>query len=209
MTTALVPDLAPRQLDAIRELANIGAGHAATALGTLLGRTILADVPRVALVPCIALAGEVAAEHEPELAVVEMGVHGDLLAHALVVLHGDAARRLAGALVARPVAPTAPLDALARSAVQECANIVGGAYLSALAGLTGRTLRLAPPHLFVGRASDALGDALRETACPGGTVLCVESELRVRERDVPVRAWFLLVPSPGGVLALLDALGLA
>jgi chemotaxis protein CheC len=172
----------------------------------MLGRTILAQVPRIALVPCLELAAEVDAAAASELAVVRMAVHGHLLAHALVVLHGDDARALAGALTGR-AAPT--FGVLERSAVQECANIVAGAYLSALAGLTGRACMLAPPQLHCGAADAALGAALRDTACPGGAVLCVESELRVRERDVPVRAWFLLVPAPGGLRALLDAVGLA
>jgi chemotaxis protein CheC len=206
VTSTLVPPLAPRQLDAIREVASIGAGHAATALGTMLGHTILAQVPRIALVPCLELAAEVDAAATSELAVVRMGVEGHLLAHALVVLHGDDARAVAAVLTRRP-APV--LGALERSAVQECANIVAGAYLAALAGLTGRTSMLAPPQLHCGAADAALGAALRDTACPGGTVLCIESALRVRDREVPIRAWFLLVPSPGGLHALLDAVGLA
>ena len=42
-----VRDLKALQLDALREVANIGAGHAATALSQMTNRTIMISVPEV------------------------------------------------------------------------------------------------------------------------------------------------------------------
>ena len=42
-----VRDLQALQLDALREVANIGAGHAATALGQMVNSRIMISVPRV------------------------------------------------------------------------------------------------------------------------------------------------------------------
>ncbi|MCU0626179.1 MAG: chemotaxis protein CheC, partial [Gemmatimonadaceae bacterium] len=192
-----------------REVASIGAGHAATALGTLVHRTILASVPRIALVPCHEVAREVGAAHDPELCAVHMGVHGDVLADSLVVLHATDAHALCGVLLGRQSGHDARLDLIERSAVQECANILAGAYLNALAEVTQRRLLPSPPVLHVGPATAALEAALAGTTCPGGTVLCVESELRVRDGAEPLRTWFLLVPSPTSVHEILGALGFA
>lgn len=44
-------DLSPVQLDALREIGNIGAGNSATALSQVLNKKIDMNVPRVSLVP--------------------------------------------------------------------------------------------------------------------------------------------------------------
>src|SRR3979409_49687 len=64
------------RLDALREVANIGAGHAATALSTLTGTRIMISVPMVNVVP----PGDFVPELAPDVEVVavQMGMSGDI-----------------------------------------------------------------------------------------------------------------------------------
>jgi chemotaxis protein CheY-P-specific phosphatase CheC len=45
--TEQIENIDSLRTDILREIANIGTGHAASALGALLGRTIIQTVPKV------------------------------------------------------------------------------------------------------------------------------------------------------------------
>ena len=65
-----VRELGHLQLDALREVANIGAGHAATALSQLIGRRIAVDVPQIQVVRLEEVAGLTGREDETVAAVL-------------------------------------------------------------------------------------------------------------------------------------------
>ena len=72
------------QLDALREVANIGAGHAATALSQMTGQTIMISVPQINIAPLEDIPNQVGSDEEPVAAVL-MKILGDLTGLALLV----------------------------------------------------------------------------------------------------------------------------
>src|SRR5512144_3370833 len=89
------------QLDALREVANIGAGHAATALSQMVGETIMISVPTINVSRLEDLPPQVAAPDEPVAAVL-MHMLGDLTGRTLLVFPRRTAIRLAELLLQRP-----------------------------------------------------------------------------------------------------------
>ncbi|MEE8537291.1 MAG: chemotaxis protein CheC, partial [Acidobacteriota bacterium] len=122
-------DLDNRQVDALREVGNIGAGHAATALSQLVGRSVSLSVPKVAVVPfpriCALLGGP-----ETEVAALYMKVYGDTRGNILIVFSPDNLATLAGQMLGKPVSSVHSLSALERSAMLELGNILSSAYLT-------------------------------------------------------------------------------
>src|ERR1700712_6007703 len=90
--------LKANQLDALREVANIGAGHAATALSQMIGETIMITVPRINVSRLEQMPQQVAAPDEPVAAVL-MHMLGDLTGRTLLVFPREAASRLAEMLL--------------------------------------------------------------------------------------------------------------
>src|ERR1041384_6034542 len=86
------------QLDALREVANIGAGHAATALSQMIGETIMISVPTINVSPLEDVPPQVAAPDEPVAAVL-MHMLGDLTGRTLLVFPRRTALRLASLLM--------------------------------------------------------------------------------------------------------------
>src|SRR3982750_4833279 len=76
--------LSTAPLDALREVANIGAGHAATALSTLTGTRIMISVPMVNVVPPGDFIPEIAPDEE--MVAVQMGMSGDISGQTVFVL---------------------------------------------------------------------------------------------------------------------------
>ena len=137
--------LSTARLDALREVANIGAGHAATALSTLTGTRIMISVPMVNVVP----PGDFIPEIAPgvEVVAVQMAMSGDISGQTVFVLAVTAGLRLAERMLRRKRGTSPNLGKLEQSALNEAGNILAGAYLTALSDFLDMRLMLSPPAL--------------------------------------------------------------
>src|SRR4249920_1185001 len=86
------------QLDALREVANIGAGHAATALSQMTGQRIMISVPRVNVAPLEDVPNQITEPEEPVAAVL-MRMMGDLTGMTLLVFPQSSALQIAGLMM--------------------------------------------------------------------------------------------------------------
>jgi len=195
-TTGTYTDL---QLDALRELANIGSGQAAAALSQLLGKPIDISVPTAAALPlddAIAIAGSADAERHGIL----VPVVGDMSASVVLLVPEADAQTLTG------VYGLDPHSEDGRSMLQEVGNIVGTSYINVLAQMTGMELEPAPPQV----THDMLGAILASVLLGRGedldVALVLDSALRVEDEECSIS--FLLLPETGGVEELLARIGL-
>ncbi len=200
-------DLKSLQLDALRETANIGAGHAATALSQMTGSTIMIKVPSIAITDVSDLP-RFASGEEP-VAAVSMQMLGDLTGRTLLVFPQPTVVRMAEMMLHRPVSATGTLGELEQSAIKEAGNILSGAYMNALSEFLGVLLLPSPPSLVIDESDRVLNDALSESSAAPETILCVESEFIFMNTADHVRGFFLLLPDPASLQVMLRALRLA
>lgn len=200
--------LGERRLDALREVGNIGAGTAATALSLLVGNPVRIGIPRVSLMPVERVADHLD-DGEAVVAAVLLQVTGDAPGHMLVVMREAAAHRLAAVLMGRAgVAPrpAGPFTEMELSALQEVGNVLTSAYLGALSQLTGLRLEPTPPAVGVDMAGALVGAALAEVALTSSTALLIDSGFggddEVAAGDV------LFLPTEEALATVLDRLGL-
>jgi chemotaxis protein CheC len=187
------------QLDALRELANIGSGKASGALSSMLGRSVDITVPSASVLPMAEAVGTIG-DPEAEYTGVVLGVVGDMPASVLLLFTPKDAELMCGLLGVEAGTE------IGVSALMEIGNIVGSSYINALAEMTGMALEPAPP----GAATDMLGaiveSVLAERAGASDAALLLDSDLVVEREDCSVS--FLLVPDAGGVEQMLERLGL-
>ncbi len=184
--------LSTARLDALREVANIGAGHAATALSMLTGTRIMISVPMVNIVP----PGDFVPEIAPgaEIVAIKMAMSGDISGQTVFLLAIPAGLRLAERMLRRKRGSSPSLGQLEQSALNEAGNILAGAYLTALSEFLDMRLMLSPPSLTTGTNSEALsslGDHAPRVESP---ILCVETEFFLEEPAESLHGFFLLVP---------------
>jgi chemotaxis protein CheC len=187
------------QLDALRELANIGSGTASTSLSGMLGRSVDISVPAAAAVS-FADAIDLIGPPEEEVTGVVIGVVGEMDGIVLLLMGTADAAVLCGML-----GVDAESD-MGQSAIAEIGNIVGTAYINAFAQMTGLELEPSPPQ----SATDMLG-AIVSTILAGicgddDLALILDSDLKVAGEDCNVS--FLMVPTRDGVEEILSRLGL-
>jgi chemotaxis protein CheC len=187
------------QLDALRELANIGSGTAGTALSSLLGRPVVISVPNAAALELVDAVDAAGAPEDVVWAVV-VTVFGDLEATALLVVEESDAAAICALLGVAPDTDTG------RSALEEVGNILVASYVGALATMTGFVLDMRPPT----SARDMLG-ALVSTVLAARSegrdfAIMLDSELALEDDAISLS--FMLLPTPDGVSELLQRIGL-
>src|SRR6476620_5055168 len=120
--------LKPVQLDALREVANIGAGHAATALSQMIGETIMISVPTLNVSRLEDVPPHITSPDEPVAAVL-MHMLGALTGRTLLALPRRTALRVAEVLLHRRE-NTEDFSDMQQSAIKEASNILSSAYMN-------------------------------------------------------------------------------
>ncbi|MBW3573046.1 MAG: chemotaxis protein CheC [Gemmatimonadetes bacterium] len=155
----------PEQMDAIREVVNIGAGHAATNLSALTGLTVMISVPRVQWAdpegpPPLPGTGDLVVITVPITGVSEEG--GE---RASLILARETALRMVALMLRRDPAQHQEVGAFERSALNEMGNIVCAAYVGVLGTFLGKGVLIGTPEMHVG-PRDELADPV-----PNGLVI--------------------------------------
>jgi chemotaxis protein CheC len=188
------------QLDALRELANIGSGTAGTALSSMLGRSVDISVPNAVVLP-FAEAVEATGPAEAEVTGIVLGVVGEMAGTVLLLVPPEDAVTLC-----RMLGLEADSE-YAESALGEIGNVVGTSYINALAAMTGLTLEPTPPATATDMLAAIVESVLSVHAVGGDAALLLDSQLRVEGEDCSIS--FVLVPDQGGVDQVLERLGMA
>jgi len=188
------------QLDALRELANIGSGTAATALSSMLGRPVNLAVPNALMLPMADVVDALGAPEEVVTAVM-LPLVGDLRATALLLFTAADAAALCG-LLGVEVDSDVGLSALA-----EIGNILGAAYIGALSKMTALALEPRPPQTATDMVAAVVSSVLAADAEQTDVALLLDSELMVEGAECSLS--FMLAPGKRGVSEILTRLGLA
>lgn len=204
----LVHALSEVQRDALREVANIGAGHAATALSLMTDTRIMVSVPTITVAPLKDLAPMVAAT-EAQIAVIPMEMRGSLDGHTILVFPLSTAHRLAALMLHRATVDADDLTALEASALTEAGNILAGAYMTALSEFLRMTLLPSPPSLIVGNAQQVLAETAEQSGHKHGYVVCVETQFVIDDIGEFLPGYFLLLPDARSLGAMLAAIHVA
>ncbi len=192
------------QLEALRELVNVGCGHAATALSRLMGnRRVQITLPWAGTADASAAALRMGGMDSPVVALYFRTVVGLRSSLLLVLPEGDA-RRLCHLLLGQE--PGLQLDELQRSALAETGNIVASACLNAVGRLTGQTLIPSVPNLKECRISELMEELRRQKESGDGSALLLEARF-FTPSEPRISGWVLMAPDSADVDGLLRRLG--
>ncbi len=198
------PDkLSDFQKDMLRELGNIGAGSAATALSQLLGRDVTLDVPQVDIVPVEKIAERIASQNKI-VAAVYMRIFGEIKARALIIFPQDKVMLLLDLLMKRSLGETKEFGETEQSAIKEVGNIIISAYLNALAKFIGLNSVPSVPALAVDMVAAIFQTISAEMAEMGPNALLIENEMT--EKVTKVKSSLILIPDKGAMEKIIKAL---
>ncbi len=195
--------LKPIQLDALREVANIGAGHAATALSQMVGTQIDVSVPEISLLPREDVPGLVVNANDKIVAVFIRMV-GDLTGQTLLTLPEPDALALANQLLGRPIGEGAKtLGELEASAVEEVGNILASACMNALSAFMEMMLLPSVPSLMIDSPDVVMAAAHGEQS---KLLICAATRFATKGAERALQGHFLIIPDTASLQAILEAL---
>lgn len=164
--------------DVLREIGNIGAGNATSALAQMLGREVKLSVPRVRLLDFKDVGGAIGGE-EQIMAGIYLLVEGDITGSMMFLLKKESAGELVAMLMGQPERDAnAELSEIECSALKEIGNIITSSYLNSLSSLTGLTVFPSVPSLCVDMAGAILSVPAIEFGMMCDKLLLIENRFQ-------------------------------
>ncbi|ARK30979.1 CheY-P phosphatase CheC [Halalkalibacter krulwichiae] len=179
----LLKGLKPYHLDVLKEIGNIGAAHAATALSQLLNKKIDMNVPSVRLVSFHDLPEQLG-EADAKVAAIFLRVEGDAPGSMFFIAQIEGSERLVKHVTKRAEfqLDTPPYDEMGISAFLEVGNILAGSYLSSLADFTKLSFYPSVPEVSVDMAGAILSYGLLPLSQVGDYAIVIDTMIRERLR---------------------------
>jgi len=198
-----IADLNSQQIDVLKEIGNIGAGNAVTALSKMVSKRIDMKVPIVNIVEFKEVADLVGG---PEMLVsgIYFKVSGDITGSIMFLIDNDSSRTLINWLMGKNET-NAELDEIELSALKEVGNILAGSYLSSLSTLTGLSMTVSIPSLAIDMAGAIMSVPVILFGQVGDHVLLIETDFI--EGINQVKGNFFLIPDEQSFEILLKSLG--
>ncbi|NGM81130.1 chemotaxis protein CheC [Paenibacillus sp. 7124] len=192
------------KMDVLKEVGNIGAGNAATALSQLLNKPIDMAVPKVQLLGFEEIAEKVGGTEELVYAVF-LRVEGEAPGNLFFILTPDAARSLLERVAGISEVSGDELSELEMSALNEIGNILAGSYLSSLADFTSLSMYPTVPALAMDMAGAILSYGLLQFGQMGDDALLIDTTFL--EGKDEIEGQFFLIPDPESFPKIFKSLG--
>ena len=197
--------LSPIQMDILKEIGNIGAGNAASALAQMVNTKIDMKVPRVRLLSFNEVV-ETLGGADKLVAGIYLSISGSATCSLLFVLPIQSARTLAAMLIGMPPQGES-VSEMEASALMEVGNIMCATYMNVIAQMTNMVLSPSVPALGIDMAGSVLDAILASYGEIDDHVLLMENEFVKDEQGVMGN--FFLLPEPGSLEKIFAALGVS
>ena len=162
-------------VDVLREIGNIGAGNATTAMANMLNIRINMDVPRVELLTFQELGSAICPEDE-SIVGIYLEVTDDITGSMMFLMKLDSAHYLVNKLMGRPADYAEDFDEMDMSALKEIGNIIAGSYLNALSAMTQLTIAPSVPYIAIDMAGAILSVPAIQFGKIGDNALMITTE---------------------------------
>ncbi|MBP9000608.1 MAG: chemotaxis protein CheC [Lachnospiraceae bacterium] len=202
MAELSMESLTTQYFDVLKEIGNIGAGNATTALATMLQCKVNMKVPQVRMMEFKDV-GALLGGEEQELAGAYLSVEGDITGSILFLVQKEVALHLVSKLMGGMGGDE--FGEMERSAFKEISNIVTGSYLNALSTMTNMCIYPSIPDLAIDMAGAILSVPAIEFGIMGDKILLIQSQI---SDEIEMDGFFVMIPDMESYVKILRALGI-
>ncbi|MBR5421295.1 MAG: chemotaxis protein CheC [Lachnospiraceae bacterium] len=202
MSEMTIEQMSDQYFDVLKEIGNIGAGNATTALSTMLGTKVDMKVPKVRLMEFKEVGTTLGGE-EQLVAGIYLVVDGDIHGSIMFVQKKESARAMVQKLMGMP-SDSDDFTEMELSALKEIGNVITGAYLNSLSTLTNLTIYPSVPDVCIDMAGAILSVPAIEFGAISDKMLLIQTDFT---DDDDLSGYFILVPDEESDAKILHALG--
>jgi chemotaxis protein CheC len=192
------------QYDVLKEIGNIGAGNATTALSTMINSKVDMNVPKVDLLNIKELPDMLGGAEEIVVGIL-ITLEGEINGMMMFMMEQMSACRIVDILMGKS-SKLEDFTEMEYSALREIGNIIAGAYLSSLSTLTGIKINASIPYMSIDMAGAILSVPAIEFGKVGDKALIIETQFVKDDSDV--NGYFILIPTLESYDVILKSLGL-
>lgn len=197
-------DMSQECFDVLREVGNIGAGNATTALAQLLQCKVDMKVPQVRLLDFDQVGATMGGE-EKIMAGIYLMVEGDITGSIMFLQQLHSAQYLVEKLMGTPVSPDG-FSEMEISALKEIGNIITGSYLNSLSTLTNLKIYPSVPDISIDMAGAILSVPAIEFGALGDKILLIQTQFT---DEIDIDGFFILIPDLESYSKILSSLGIS
>lgn len=202
MNDLTLESMSTKYFDVLKELGNIGAGNATTALASMMQCKVDMKVPQVRLLD-FSEVGAMMGGEEQVMAGVYLAVEGDIRGSIMFLLKKEVALHLVKKVMGDMASDD--LGEMEISALKEISNIITGAYLNALSSLTNLKIYPSVPDLAIDMAGAILSVPAIEFGTLGDKLLLIQSQI---SDEIEIDGFFIMVPDMESYGKILGSLGI-
>lgn len=203
MADYTINNLSEQYFDVLKEIGNIGAGNATTALSQFLNTKVDMSVPKVRLLEFKEVGTTMGGE-EQIVAGIYLVVEGDITGSIMFMQKKESARAMVSKLMGMELEGE-DFSEMELSALKEIGNIITGAYLNSLATLTNMMIYPSVPEVCIDMAGAILSVPAIEFGTIGDKLLLIETAFA---DDESLSGYFILVPDEESYDKIFHSLGM-
>ncbi|MGV3615092.1 MAG: chemotaxis protein CheC [Fimbriimonas sp.] len=198
-------ELGEMEQSVVKELANIGLGHATTALADMTGRAFNMSIPYVEPIALEEVPNRLGNAEEVSIG-ISMPIAGEAEGHIVFISDWESAQTLWRMLLGAAPADASGVGALEASAMLEIGNIINSSFLSAISDMTNMRLESTPPMMALDMAASILTSVVAEASLGEHYALAIRTE--INDENGSFKGFFLYVPTLDGLRIAFRRLGL-
>ncbi len=192
-------------LDLIREIGSIGTGNAATALSSMLGKTVRMTLPDVQILgynEAIKFLGD----PEEIVAAILVKMTGEINGLMLFILKLDFINEVLTSVMQEKIEDYYQLNVLETSALEEIGNIIISSYVNAMSTLSDVTINLSVPGIAVNMLGGILSVPMVEFGYQTDKMMMISGQFVIGGKVL--HSDLLMMPEIQSLNFLMDKLGI-
>lgn len=194
------------EFDVLKEISNIGAGNATTALSTMLDAKVNMAVPKIEFLEFKELAETIGGAENLVVGIL-LSLQNDIDGMMMFIMDKASSDRVVNNILKNPAdfvhESYSEMDV---SVLMELGNIIAGSYLSAISSLTGLCITSSVPCMTMDMAGAILSVPAIEYGKVSDKALLIQSEFG--DDVTKVDGYFILIPTLEAFDKIFTALGL-
>lgn len=177
-------ELNDTHIDVLREIGNIGAGNAATALADILDDRVEISIPLVRVTDFDTAVNALGGAESMTVGVM-LNYSGDANGMIMFLLNMDDAKQVMNILLQGYGGEDEnEITEMKLSAIKEIGNILGSSYIGSIATLTGLEIELSIPYVAIDMAGALMSVPIIEFGAVGDKVMFIEESFSGREHNL-------------------------
>lgn len=176
------------ELDFLKEVANIGLGHAATSLSSMINNRVDISLPQISIISLENIVGM----KINDVCVVKTGFSGEIKGALLIVLSDNTSFWLIDKISGNKEKTTNEYTEMGKSAINEFTNIIGGAFLTSISNFMEYSLMPKIPEMFTGKGFKIKTEFEKSLKKESDSVIYVKTQIFVNKKEIEAELYLLL-----------------